>query len=226
MVVNGFPPSHIDHNGGESTLYSVDQRQVIGQKILMATGRRPDVKTLGADQIGIDLNPKGAIRVDPWSRTSVPNIYAIGDVTDRVCLTPIAIAEGRAFAESVYNQTPIRIDYQNIPTAVFSLPALATLGSTEVQARQTHQTVDIYQTRFRPLKHTISGRKEQIFLKIIVDRKSDRVVGCHMVGHDSPEIIQGLAIAMTCGATKAQFDRTIALHPSAAEEFVTLYEPS
>ena len=221
VVENGFSPSRIEYQEREARAYSTDGRHVSGEKILMATGRRPDVSAFEA--LGLDMTPKGAIRVDAWSRTSVENIYAIGDVTDRACLTPVAIAEGRAFVESVYNDNPTTIDYGVIPTAVFSLPPLATLGLSESQARQLYDPVDIYRTRFRPLKHTVSGKEDPIFLKMVVDRESDRMVGCHMVGDDSSEIIQGLAIAMTCGATKSDFDRTMALHPSTAEEFVTLY---
>ena len=221
VVENGFSPSRIEYQEREARAYSVDGRYVSGEKILMATGRRPDVRAF--DALGLDMTPKGAIQVDAWSRTSVENIYAIGDVTDRACLTPVAIAEGRAFVESMYNDNPTAIDYRVIPTAVFSLPPLATLGLSESQARQLYDPVDIYRTRFRPLKHTLSGKEDPIFLKMVVDRESDRMVGCHMVGEDSPEIIQGLAIAMTRGATKSDFDRTMALHPSTAEEFVTLY---
>lgn len=149
------------------------------------------------------------------------NIFAIGDCTDRVNLTPVAIAEGRAFAETQFNNNPMTMDYANIPSAVFSQPPIGSVGLSEAAARR-QGPVDVYVSRFRPMKHTLSGRDETAMMKIIVDRESDRVLGCHMVGADAPEIVQGLAIALKCGATKAQFDATIGIHPTAAEEFVTM----
>jgi glutathione reductase (NADPH) len=168
------------------------------------------------------MKENGAIKVDEWQRTSVKNIYAVGDVTDRINLTPVAIGEGRAIAETLYNNNPIRMDHHDVPSAVFSQPPLGTVGLTEEQARKQYGEVDIYQSRFRPMKNTLSGRDERTFMKLIVDAKSDRVVGCHMLGPDAPEIIQGLAIAIKCGATKKQFDATVGIHPSAAEEYVTM----
>jgi len=199
----------------------------IGEKIscdsvMYATGRAPNAKGLGLAEIGVEMTETGAIKVDEWQRSSVKNIYAVGDVTDRINLTPVAIAEGRAIAETLYNDNPIRMDHADVPSAVFSQPPIATVGLTEEQARKQYGEVDIYQTRFRPMKNTLSGRSERIFMKLVVDAKSDRVVGCHMLGVDAPEIIQGLAIAVKCGATKKQFDATIGIHPSAAEEFVTM----
>ena len=165
-----------------------------------------------------------SVKVDEWSRTNIDNIYAVGDVTDRMALTPIAIAEGRALAETLYNDNPMRIGYENVPTAVFSLPPLGTVGLTEAQARAKYPKVDVYRTGFRPMKHTLSGRDERVLMKLVVDGESQRVLGCHMMGMDAPEIVQGLAIALNMGATKADFDRTIALHPSTAEEFVLMRE--
>jgi len=190
--------------------------------VMYATGRKPNTRGIGLDEAGVRLNDGGAVVVDSWSRSAVPHIYAVGDVTDRLNLTPVAIAEGRALAETLFNDNPVEMDHANVPTAVFSQPPVATVGMTERVARQAVTTVDIYRTQFRPMKHTLSGREERTMMKLVVDRRSDRVLGCHMVGADAPEIIQGLAIAVKCGATKRQFDQTVGIHPSAAEEFVTL----
>ena len=190
--------------------------------VMFATGRAPNTKGLGLERAGVKTDAKGAIIVDEWQRTSVPSIYAVGDVTDKLNLTPVAIAEGRGIAETVFNDNPMTMNHENVPTAVFSTPPVGTVGLTEEQATVLHGKVDIYTARFKPMKHTLSGRDERILMKLVVDPKSDRVLGCHMVGHDSPEIIQGLAIAVKVGATKKQFDSTVGIHPSAAEEFVTL----
>jgi glutathione reductase (NADPH) len=170
----------------------------------------------------VRLNEGGAVVVDSWSRSTVPHIYAVGDVTDGLNLTPVAIAEGRALAETLFNNNPIEMDHSYVPTAVFSQPPVATVGMSEHDARQAVGAVDIYRTQFRPMKHTLSGREERTMMKLVVDRRSDRVLGCHMVGADAPEIIQGIAIAIKCGATKRQFDQTVGIHPTAAEEFVTM----
>ncbi|MDP7667166.1 MAG: glutathione-disulfide reductase [Rhodospirillales bacterium] len=192
--------------------------------VMYATGRTPRIEGLGLEALSVDVGESGGVVVDKYSRTSVPSIFAIGDVTNRVMLTPVAIAEGAAFAETVFNDNPRSMHYGDIPTAVFSQPPLASVGLTEDEARARHAEVDVYMSRFRPLKHTLSKRDESTVVKLVVHGDSDRVVGCHMLGMDAPEIIQGLAIAMTCGATKAQFDATVGVHPSAAEEFVTLRE--
>jgi glutathione reductase (NADPH) len=190
--------------------------------VMYATGRRPNTRGMGLEEVGVELNENGAVIVDSWSRSRVPNIYAVGDVTDRLNLTPVAIAEGRALAETLFNNNPIEMDHTNVATAVFSQPPVAAVGMTEHAARQAAGAVDIYRTQFRPMKHTLSGREERTMMKLVVDRRSDRVLGCHMVGADAPEIIQGLAIAIKCGATKRQFDQTVGIHPTAAEEFVTM----
>ena len=190
--------------------------------VMYATGRRPNTRNLGLAELGIACNDKGAVEVDEWSRTSLPHIYAVGDVTDRLNLTPVAIAEGRAIAETLYNDNPMMVDHDNVATAVFSQPPVGTVGLTERRAREKYQAIDVYRARFRPMKHTLSGREERTMMKLIVDRASDRVLGCHIVGADAPEITQGLAIAIKCGATKRQFDQTIGIHPTAAEEFVTM----
>ncbi|MDE2230204.1 MAG: glutathione-disulfide reductase [Alphaproteobacteria bacterium] len=191
--------------------------------VMYATGRRPNTTGMGLAELGIALDPEsGAIKVDDWSRTSVPNVYAIGDATDMLNLTPTAIAEGRALAETLFNHNPISARLEVVPTAVFSNPTIGAVGLTEREARAAHATIDIYRTLFRPLKATLSGRDEKTLMKLIVDRASDKVLGAHMIGPDAPEIIGGLAVALTCGATKKQFDRTIGIHPTASEEFVTL----
>jgi glutathione reductase (NADPH) len=190
--------------------------------VMYATGRAPNTAGIGLEQAGIALDGSGAVIADQWNRTSVPHIYAVGDVTDRMALTPVAIAEGRALAETLYNDNPISVDYDNVPTAVFSTPPVSTVGLTEDQARARYGAVDVYVSRFKPLVHTLSGRDERTLMKLVVDAKSGRVVGAHMMGLDAPEIVQGLAIALKCGATKAQFDATTGIHPSAAEEFVTM----
>lgn len=204
---------------------SLGNKEVVECDLVMyATGRAPNTKGLGLEEIGVRLDNAGAVIVDPWNRTSRPNIFAVGDVTNRVNLTPVAIAEGRCFAETHFNDNPMRMDYANIATAVFSQPPVGTVGLTEAQIAEANGAADVYVTRFRPMRHTMTGRDERTMMKLVVDRLSDRVLGCHMVGADAPEIIQGLAIALKCGATKAQFDATVGIHPTAAEEFVTLRE--
>jgi glutathione reductase (NADPH) len=190
--------------------------------IMFATGRAPNTHGIGLEDLGVMLDGVSAIVVDRYSRTSVENIYAIGDVTNRKNLTPVALAEGRAVAETLFGKRAMSVDYDNVPSAVFSQPTIGTVGLTEAQARQRFGEIDIYKAKFRPLKHTLSGRDERTFMKLVVDRKTDRVVGCHMLGTDAGEIIQGFAVALQCGATKAQFDATLGIHPTAAEEFVTM----
>jgi glutathione reductase (NADPH) len=193
--------------------------------ILYATGRLPLTRDLGLEDAGVELNAKGAVVVDAYSRSSVESIWGVGDVTDRINLTPVALAEGMALANTLFGGKPTRPDHEDVPSAVFSQPAIGTVGLTEAAARERYGEIDVYRSRFRPLKHTLSGRDEQTMMKLVVDRASDRVVGCHMVGPDAGEIVQGLAIALKCRATKAQFDATIGIHPTAAEEFVSLREP-
>ena len=193
--------------------------------VMFATGRLPHSKGFGLEGTGVSLNAKGAVEVDAYSRSSVANIYAVGDVTDRINLTPVAIAEGQAFAETVYNDNPTKPDHTNVPSAVFSQPELASVGLTEEAARQALGAVDVFRTSFRPLKHTLSGRGERTMMKLVVERASGKVVGAHMVGEGAAEIIQGLAVALRAGATKRDFDRTIGIHPTSAEEFVTMRTP-
>lgn len=191
-------------------------------EVMFATGRLPNTADLGLEQAGVVMRANGAVVVDEEACTSVPSIYAVGDVTDRVNLTPVAIREGHAFADRIFASKPNAIHYDMIPTAVFTTPEIGTVGLGEAQARARYNAVDIYKSRFRPMKATMSGRDDAVLMKLVVDAKSDRVVGLHMLGADAAEIVQMGAIAMTMGATKADFDRTMALHPSAAEELVTL----
>jgi glutathione reductase (NADPH) len=192
--------------------------------ILYATGRAPNSRGIGLEETGVEMADNGAIKVDDQFKTSVDSIYAIGDVIDRVALTPVAIAEGMVLAGNLFRGENLSMDYADIPTAVFSQPNIGTVGLTEAQAREKYGAIDIYASSFTPMKHTLSGRDEKTFMKLIVDQASDRVVGFHMVGPDAGETTQGLGIALKCGATKAQFDATIGIHPTAAEEFVTMRE--
>ena len=194
-------------------------------QVLFATGREPRSRNLGLEEAGVRLEPNGAIAVDAYSRTSVPSIFAIGDVTDRITLTPVALAEGEALARTLFNDQPTRPDHLDVPSAVFSQPPIGSCGLTEDQAREAYGELDIYRSKFRGLKHTLSGRNEQTLMKLVVARASQRVVGLHMVGPEAGEIVQGFAVAIKMGATKAQFDATIGIHPTAAEELVTMREP-
>jgi glutathione reductase (NADPH) len=193
--------------------------------VLCAMGRVPNTRGLGLEAAGVRLTESGAVVVDGLFQSSVPSIYALGDVIDRMQLTPVAIAEAMVLARHLYRGGAEPLDYDNIPSAVFSQPPLGTVGLTEAQARARHGAVQVYVSEFRPMKHTLSGRDERTLMKLIVHPETDRVLGCHMVGPDAGEITQGLAIALKCGATKAQFDATVGIHPTAAEEFVTLRTP-
>ena len=194
--------------------------------VLLATGRVPNVNGLGLEAAGVRQGKADAIEVDARFRTSVPSIYAVGDVTARVQLTPVALAEAMAVVDHLFGEGRRRMDYENIPTAVFTHPNIGTVGLTEQQARERVGQVTIYRTDFKALKHTLSGSSERCLMKLVVDTASDRVLGLHMVGPDAGEIVQGFAVAMQAGATKAVFDRTIGIHPTIAEEFVTLREPA
>jgi len=193
--------------------------------VMAATGRKPNTENMGLEAAGVDLTDKGAVKVDAQSRSSQPNIYAVGDVTDRINLTPVAIQEAMAFVDTVYRDRPRAMDHANVASAVFSQPPVATVGLTEARARAEVGALDVYRSTFRPLKHTLTGRDEKTMMKLIVARDSQKVVGAHMVGLDAAEIIQGVAIAIKMGATKVDFDATVGIHPTAAEEFVTLREP-
>jgi len=190
--------------------------------VFFATGRVPNTAGLGLEAAGVRLAANGAVVVDADQRSSVPSVFAIGDVTDRLNLTPVATAEGHALADTLFGGRPRRVSHENVPTAVFSTPPLATVGPTEEAAAELYGAVDVYLARFRPMRHTLSGRPRRTLMKLVVDQASGRVVAAHMAGEDAGEIVQGLAIAIMAGATKADFDRTIGIHPTAAEEFVTL----
>lgn len=216
------PVRSIEREGEALRVSYGEGQSVVVDGVMMATGRRPNTRGLGLAEIGVALSERGAVIVDEEARSSVPSVFAIGDVTDRLALTPVAIAEGAAFAAGQFAGKPMRVDLSQVPTAVFSQPPLASVGLSEHDARRRHGAVDVYEATFRPMKHTLSGRAERTMMKLVVDPSSDQVVGAHMVGADAPEIIQSLAVALRCGATKAQFDATLALHPTAAEEFVTM----
>ena len=201
-----------------------DGTEIETDLIMYATGRAVKSRGIGLEEAGVELAENGAVKVDDYFKTSVDSIYAIGDVIDRVALTPVAIAEGMVLAGNLFKNQSRMADYEDIPTAVFSQPNIGTVGLTEAQARQKYGAVDIYASSFRPMKHTLTGSDEKTFMKLIVDRESDKVVGFHMVGPDAGETTQGVGIALKCGATKAQFDATIGIHPTAAEEFVTMRE--
>lgn len=202
-----------------------DGSKVETDLIMYATGRAPKVAGLGLEDLGVELKENGAIVVDDYFKTSVDSIYAIGDVIDRMQLTPVALAEGMAVAKTLFRDEPSTADYDYIATAVFSQPPIGTVGLTEEEAREQYGDVAIFRSTFRALKHTLTGGDEQTLMKMIVDKKTDRVLGVHMVGSDAGEILQGIAVALKAGATKAVFDSTIGIHPTAAEEFVTMREP-
>ncbi len=194
-------------------------------EVLFATGRSPNTADLGLREAGVELDDAGAIRVDPFSRSSVDSIWAIGDVTNRINLTPVALHEGICLANTLFNDRPMQPDHSGVPSAVFSQPVIGTVGLTEAQARERCDEVLVYCSGFRPLKHTLTGRDEKSLMKVLVDAESDRVLGIHVLGPDAAEIVQGFAVALRCGVTKAQLDATIGIHPTAAEELVTLREP-
>ncbi|MGZ5622437.1 MAG: glutathione-disulfide reductase [Methylobacter sp.] len=200
----------------------IDGSKVNTDMVMYATGRTPNSTGFGLEAVGVELDSEGAIKVNDDYQTNVRSIYALGDVTNRVNLTPVALAEAMALVNKLYGDQSRLVDYDNIPTAVFCQPNIGTVGLTEAQARKKYPDIDVYKTRFTPMKNTLSGIDEKSLMKMIVVRSTDQVVGIHMVGSDAPEIIQGMAVAIRAGATKAVFDSTIGVHPTAAEEFVTL----
>ncbi len=193
--------------------------------IMYATGRKPNTSGLGLETISVNQNAKGAVIINSDYQTNIPSVYALGDVTDRFMLTPVATAEAMALVNQLYGTVNTPVDYDCIPTAVFSQPNIATVGLTEAEARHRHGDIDIYKSEFKPMKHTLSGLNEKTMMKLIVRRSNDQVLGVHMVGPDAGEIIQGMAVAIRAGATKTVFDSTIGIHPTAAEEFVTMRKP-
>jgi glutathione reductase (NADPH) len=213
-------------NGEEYVATLSEGGTVTVDKVMFAVGRRPNIAGLGLEKAGVILADNGGIAVDAFSQTSVPSIYAVGDVTNRINLTPVAIREGHAFADNVFGGKSIRVDHADVPTAVFSEPEVGAIGLTEAQARERLDHVRIFRSSFRPMKVTLTGRQTRALLKLVVDGKTDRVVGCHIVGPDAGELIQLVGIAVKMGATKADFDATMAVHPTAAEELVTMRQPS
>ena len=209
---------------GELQCQFADDGSVAADLVLAATGRAPASANLGLEDAGVELAANGAVLVDDAYRTTNPNILAIGDVVDRLALTPVAIAEGMAVAYNLFAGEERRIDYENVPTAIFCQPNIGTVGPTEEAARQRYPKLAVYESTFRPMKHTLSGRQERTLMELLVNGEDDRVVAAHMCGPEAGEIIQGLGVAITAGATKADFDATIGIHPTAAEEFVTMRE--
>ncbi len=223
-IICGHTVAAVEKSGDEFVTRLSDRSTIASDKVMFAIGRRPNVMGLGLDKVHVKIHAHGGIDVDEYSRSSVPSIYAVGDVTNRVNLTPVAIREGHAFADTVYGNKPTPVDHANVPTAVFSEPEVGVIGLTETQARERCARLDVYKTTFRPMKATLSGRDTRTFMKLLVDGVSDRVIGCHIVGPDAGELIQVIGIAVKMGATKADFDATMAVHPTAAEELVTLRE--
>ena len=207
---------------GTLSIRSQHGEAIEGDMLLWAIGRRPNIEGLGLEAAGVAVNDRHAIEVDEDSRTNVDNIYAVGDVTDRIQLTPIAIREGQAFADTVFGNKPWRVDHSCVASAVFANPPLASVGLTEAEARNTLGTIKVFTSDFRPMRNVLAGRNERALYKLVVDAASDRVVGAHMIGPDAPEIMQALAIAVKAKLTKAQFDETVALHPTMAEELVLM----
>jgi len=218
----GLLPTRIERAGGGLHVSLSDGSSVDVDQVLIATGRAPYTKGLGLETAGVGLRQTGAIIVDERSRTNVPSIYAVGDVTDRINLTPVAIREGHAFADTVFGGKDIVVDHRHVPSAVFTTPEIGTVGLSEEDARREYEVVDVYKATFRPMKATLSGSAEKTLMKIVVCGHSDKVLGVHVLGHDSGEMAQLLAIPIRMGATKADFDATMALHPTAAEELVTM----
>jgi glutathione reductase (NADPH) len=221
-VLTGCKVAAIEKADGHYSARLSSGNHVPADCVMFATGRHPNVAKLGLKEAGVEIGETGGIAVDEYSRTRVQNIYAVGDVTNRINLTPVAIREGHAFADTVFGGKPTSVDHIDVPTAVYSDPEVGTVGLTETQARETLARTDIYKAMFRPLKATLSGRATSVLMKLVVDGHSDRVVGCHVVGEGAAEMAQLAAIAVKVGATKADFDATIALHPTAAEELVTM----
>lgn len=213
-----------DNDNGKQVSLS-DGAVITAAQVMAATGRSPNTGGLGLAETGVEMGGRGEVVVDESSRTSVPSIYAVGDVTDRINLTPVAIAEGHAFADSTYGRINRVASHDNVASAVFSQPPIASVGLGEAEASEKYAGITVFESRFRAMKNTISGRAEMSYMKLIVETASDRVVGVHMMGPDSGEIMQGIAIAVKMGATKADFDGTIGIHPTAAEEFVTMRSP-
>ncbi|MEM9048918.1 MAG: glutathione-disulfide reductase [Pseudomonadota bacterium] len=210
---------------GALTVHLTDGGAIEAEEVMLATGRSPNTAGLGLEKIGVRLSETGAVAVDGWSQSTVPSIFAVGDVTDRLALTPVAIREGQAFAETMFRSNPIQADHETVATAIFTQPEIGTVGLSEEAARAAGHTVHIYKAAFRPMLATLSGRAEKMLMKLVVDAVSRRVLGCHILGHGAGEMIQLAGVALKMGATKEDFDRTVAVHPTAAEELVTMRDP-
>jgi glutathione reductase (NADPH) len=234
LDIRGSTPVHHVERAGGRLIVMTPTGPIPADAVLYATGRAPIPNTggIGLEKLGVAMSESGAIQVDTAYRSSVPSIYAVGDCCDHAAcgldptlfdLTPVAIAEGRVIAETLFNDNPHVVNYDTVPTAVFGIPEVASVGLTEAAARERGHEVRIFRTSFRPLLHTLTGEPDRTMMKLVVEAASDRVLGCHMVGEEASEIIQGLAIALTAGVTKAQLDETVGLHPTVAEEFVTMY---
>jgi glutathione reductase (NADPH) len=216
----------IEKTGAGFLVVAHNEAEFEADLVLYATGRRPNTGGLGLERAGVKLDAAGAVIVDEYSCSTCPSIHAVGDVTNRMNLTPVAIREGAAVAETLFNDNPTTVDYRDVPTAVFSQPAVGAVGLTESEARALHgdDAIDIYKAYFRGLKHTLTGRQEHMLMKLVVHGVTDRVLGVHLIGPEAPELIQLAAVAVKAGVTKSGFDETVAVHPSAAEEMVTLRE--
>lgn len=222
---SGVSPTRIDKSGAGFNVALDDGSVLNADIVLAATGRRPATHGLGLDKIGVEMRDNGAIVVDAHSRTSISSIYAVGDVTDRINLTPVAIREGHAFADSVFGSKPRTVDYDNVASAVFTTPEIGAVGLSETAASERFPNVDIYETAFRPMRATLSGRSERVYMKLVVNADSQKVLGAHLFGPEAGEMIQLVAVALQMGATKLDFDSTMAVHPTMAEELVTLRAP-
>lgn len=222
---SGFQPQSLARRGEGYVCIGADGREIEADAVLNALGRAPNTEGLGLAALGVDIAEDGSIVVDGGSRTNLPSVFAIGDVTNRLALTPVAIAEGRALVDTEFGASERRVDHSLVATAVFSTPPIATVGLSEADAEARGHRVRVYESDFRPMKNTLAGRDERSYMKLIVDEYSDQVLGIHMIGADAPEILQSLAIAVTMGAKKSDFDATMAMHPTAAEEFVLMRSP-
>jgi glutathione reductase (NADPH) len=225
-VLTSCKVAAVENAGGHFLVRLSGGNHIPADRVMLAVGRAPNVAKMGLKDAGVEIAKNGGIAVDEYSRTTAANIYAVGDVTNRINLTPVAIREGHAFADTVFGGKPTKVDHTNVPTAVFSDPEIGAVGLTEAQARERLAQTDIYKAMFKPLKATLSGRDTTVLMKLVVDGLSDRVVGCHVVGEGAAEIAQVAAVAVKMGAKKADFDATMALHPTAAEELVTMRKKS
>jgi glutathione reductase (NADPH) len=225
-VFTGCKVAAIERAGTRFAVHLSSGNQLSADRVMFAVGRRPNIANMGLEDAGVEIAKNGGVAVDEYSRTTDPNIYAIGDVTNRVNLTPVAIREGAAFADTVFGGKPTAVDHSNVPTAVFSDPEVGVIGLTEAQARTRLPQTDVYRAMFKPLKATLSGRDTTVLMKLVVDGLTDRVMGCHIVGEGAAEMIQVAAVAVKMRATKADFDATMALHPTTAEELVTMRQKS